>query len=383
MEIIRGSLDNISRPASSEQKGNRVCSVPLPHFERTSPTTPFSLVVLTNDASDQSSNEEIIEDFSERYPDEDSTAENDEEHKLQAAMEEMKRLDEILSEKISQERETRLQSKKLRAKLWQELQLNKPAGHSESAHEVLNTQQFLALETLTDAEEEEDFPSVFETQVPDCEPDADDQRLEPSENGPGSWTEAWEVDFSHSGSFTGKNKHKNFVRRNIELVSGEGGRALLTEAERERLAELLREIEEEEEDEARDGEGTTWAVSVLSGQVYTPEPSDLDQLIDIDSKIRLLLPEEESHSAQASYTNLSVCQGWKCDGDSRPGEKVLQDIKERRGLERRLLQIQRQLEILGGGQEMTEECAELSEEQLLTLLDGCELTEREPGPGDD
>lgn len=51
-----------------------------------------------------------------------------------------------------------------------------------------------------------------------------------------------------------------------------------------------------------------WAVSVLSGQGYTPEPSDLEQLIDIDSKMRLLLPVEEFVSVQSSYTNLSVSQ---------------------------------------------------------------------------
>lgn len=45
--------------------------------------------------------------------------------------------------------------------------------------------------------------------------------------------------------------------------------------------------------------------------------------------------------------------GWKCDGDRQPGEKVLQDIRERRGQERRLQEIQQQLEILGQGQEMT------------------------------
>lgn len=42
-----------------------------------------------------------------------------------------------------------------------------------------------------------------------------------------------------------------------------------------------------------------------------------------------------------------------CDGDPQPGEKVLQDIRERRGQERRLQEIQEQLEILGQSQEMT------------------------------
>lgn len=44
---------------------------------------------------------------------------------------------------------------------------------------------------------------------------------------------------------------------------------------------------------------------------------------------------------------------WKYDWDAQPGEKALQDIKERRGQERRLQEIQQQLEILGQGQEMT------------------------------
>lgn len=52
MEITRGSLDDISRPASSEQIGSRVSSVSLPHSDRICNTTPFALVVLTNDAAD-------------------------------------------------------------------------------------------------------------------------------------------------------------------------------------------------------------------------------------------------------------------------------------------------------------------------------------------
>lgn len=41
------------------------------------------------------------------------------------------------------------------------------------------------------------------------------------------------------------------------------------------------------------------------------------------------------------------------DGDPQPGEKVLQDIKERRTQEKQLLEIQRQLDLLGQDQEMT------------------------------
>ncbi|XP_029316644.1 LOW QUALITY PROTEIN: fibrous sheath-interacting protein 1 [Cottoperca gobio] len=401
MEIIRGSLDDISRPASREQTGSRVSSVSLSHSDRIGPATPLYLVVLTNDAADmqiQGSSEETIINSSARGPDKDQcpievTDEEKEDSKLQTAIEEMRRLDEILSAKICIEKEVKCKRKQLQAKIWQELLQNKPEGHSECAQEVMNTRLFLALEAPTGTEEEDDFVPVFETQVPDCEHDGDSQYLEQSEKRTGSLTESFELDHeetgeelfegSHCGASKGKKKQKDFVKRNIELVSCEGDQVLLTQAENERLAELLREVDKEEDDSAggADSEEDLWDVSVLTGQGYTPVPSDLLQLINIDSKMRLLLPVEECVSVQSSCTNLTMYQGrgsvvgWKCDGDQQPGEKALQDIKERRGQERRLQEIQQQLEILGQGQEMTNESPDITEEQLLGLLDECELTE--------
>ncbi|XP_037652503.1 fibrous sheath-interacting protein 1 isoform X7 [Sebastes umbrosus] len=376
MEIIRGGLDDISRPASIEQTGR---CVSLPHSDRSGPTAPFSLVVLTSDAADiQSSSEETIINSSARDPDKSQchievTDEEKEDAELQRAIEEMRRLDEILSAKIRKEKEVKCQRKELQAKLWQELLQNKPEGHSECAQETMNTRLFLALEAPTGTEEEEDdFVPVFETQVPDWEHNRDRQNLEQSEERPDSSSESFEpgheetgeeqFEGSHCGASKGKKQQKDFVKRNIELIRGEGDHVPLTQAEKERLAELLRDVDEEEEDSAKgaDTEEDMWAVSVRTGQGYTPELSDLQRLIDIDSKIRLLLPVEEFLSVQSSYTHLSMAQGrgsevsWKWDGDPQPGEKVLQDIKERRGQERRLQEIQQQLETLGQGQEMTE-----------------------------
>ncbi|XP_037652506.1 fibrous sheath-interacting protein 1 isoform X10 [Sebastes umbrosus] len=397
MEIIRGGLDDISRPASIEQTGR---CVSLPHSDRSGPTAPFSLVVLTSDAADiQSSSEETIINSSARDPDKSQchievTDEEKEDAELQRAIEEMRRLDEILSAKIRKEKEVKCQRKELQAKLWQELLQNKPEGHSECAQETMNTRLFLALEAPTGTEEEEDdFVPVFETQVPDWEHNRDRQNLEQSEERPDSSSESFEpgheetgeeqFEGSHCGASKGKKQQKDFVKRNIELIRGEGDHVPLTQAEKERLAELLRDVDEEEEDSAKgaDTEEDMWAVSVRTGQGYTPELSDLQRLIDIDSKIRLLLPVEEFLSVQSSYTHLSMAQGrgsevsWKWDGDPQPGEKVLQDIKERRGQERRLQEIQQQLETLGQGQEMTNESPDLTEEQLLSLLDEWELTE--------
>ncbi|XP_034713744.1 fibrous sheath-interacting protein 1 isoform X2 [Etheostoma cragini] len=394
MEIIRGNLDDISRPASSEQTGSRVSSVSLPHNDRIgSSTTPFALVVLTNEAADiqtQSSSEETMITSSASGPDKGQyhvkvTDEQKESSKLQKAIEEMRRLDEILSAKICIEKEVKRQRKEVKAKLWQELQ-NKPEGHSECAQEAMNTRLFLALEALTGTEEEDDFVPVFETQVPDCDHISDSLYLEQSEKRPESLTESFELrheetrkeqfEGSQCGASKGKKKQKDFVKRNIELVSGEEDQVLMTPAEKERLAELLREVDEEDGAGGADREEDMW-----TGQGYSPEPSDLEQLIDIDSKICLLLPAEELHSVHSSYSILIMSQGrgsevgWKGDGDPQPGEQVLLDLKERRGLEKRLKEIQQQLEILGQDQEMTNESPDLTEEQLLSLLDGCEPTE--------
>lgn len=52
------------------------------------------------------------------------TDEEEEDSKLQRAFEEMRRLDEILSEKMYKEKEVKRQRKELQTKLWQELLVN-------------------------------------------------------------------------------------------------------------------------------------------------------------------------------------------------------------------------------------------------------------------
>lgn len=52
MEIIRGILDDISRPASSDRTGSRLSSVSWSHSDRSCPPTPFSLIELTKDSAD-------------------------------------------------------------------------------------------------------------------------------------------------------------------------------------------------------------------------------------------------------------------------------------------------------------------------------------------
>ncbi|XP_076017837.1 fibrous sheath-interacting protein 1 [Genypterus blacodes] len=372
MEIIKGSLDDISRPASSEQIGSRVTSVSLPHNDRITPTSPFSLVVLTNDDADIKAKS--------------SSEENDTDSKLQRAIVEMRRLDEILSAEILNEKGIKRRRLELKANLWQELEENKPKSYSERDAEAVNTRLFLALEAPSnEPEAEDDFLSMFQTQCLYLENDRNMEQIgkRRRNSSPEPFEVGQEGTEQQQSEGSGKEKQKDFVRRNIKLTSGERGEVLMTQRQKERLAELLREIDQEEEDGSRgaDSEQDKWAASVPRGHGYTPEPSEMQQLIEIDSKIRLLFPAEELPSLQSSYTNLSMSQGrgsevgWNCEGDLQPGEKVLQDMKEWRGQERRLHEIQQQLEMLEQGQEMTDESPELTEEQLRSLLNQCELTQ--------
>ncbi|KAM9786799.1 fibrous sheath-interacting protein 1 isoform 2-T2 [Syngnathus typhle] len=271
-----------------------------------------------------------------------ATDEEKQDPKLQKAIEEMKRLDELLSVCMCREKEAKRQRRQCQAKLWQELKDILLEGQSENSHEAMNARLFWALEAPIGAPEKE-IESLFQTQI--GEERADDfselseSVCEDSDNG------------SHSDADKGKKRQRNFVKRNIELVRGKGGQLLLTQAEEERLAELLRDIDEEEEKSARGSDNKP---------AVTP-PSML---------ICYTLSDEE----RVSDT------GVKHDGDIQPGEKVLQDTKERRMQEKQLLEIQRQLDLLGQDQEMTSEPERLSEEQLLCLLDRCELTETEPEP---
>ncbi|XP_028995082.1 fibrous sheath-interacting protein 1 isoform X2 [Betta splendens] len=369
MEIIKGSLDEISRAAPTEHTGSRVSSVSLPHADRICPTPPFSLVVLTNDAADiqnQSSSEETTNTSSDRGEAYADVTADEEASKLQKEIEEMQRLDKILSQKISREKEVKRQRKELQAKLWQDILQQNTTGRTQCAQEALNTKLFLALEAPAGTEEQEHCTPLFETQVTDC--DEDDQDLEKSEKTPRSSTEQFDV--GHCGSSKGR-KTQNFVKRNIELVSGGEGQVLLTQPEKERLAKLLRELEEEEEES---GGGGSEEIPGPTSQGYSPEPSDLQQLIHIESRLRLLSPED-FHSARSSCTSFSGSRGRGSDLAWTYQAETMQYVEQRREDERRLDEVQQQLELLGRNQDATDESPALTEEQLLSLLDECELME--------
>uniref|UniRef100_A0A667YLZ3 Fibrous sheath-interacting protein 1 n=1 Tax=Myripristis murdjan TaxID=586833 RepID=A0A667YLZ3_9TELE len=238
MKITKGSLDDISLPASCTKTSSPVFSVPFSHVDRSFPTQPQSAVALTSDTTDMQDHV-------------DASDEEDEDSKLQKALDEIRRLDEILSAMMSREKEVKRQGKELREKMWQELQ-------------VCST---IVISYLT---------ALLMHQSRDC------------------------LD----------RKRQKVVSLSLGILKIKGGQMLMTQAEKERLAMLLRDVEEEED-------GTVWMVK---GQGYTPNPSELEQLTEIDSRIRLLLSDEEHLSVQSFYTDLSmsqVCADQRYIDDSR------------------------------------------------------------------
>ncbi|XP_069049394.1 fibrous sheath-interacting protein 1 isoform X2 [Lepisosteus oculatus] len=440
MDIRKGSLDAISRPASScrSRPGSRASGAALQERGRVSSSSSGSLVVLTPEAAEVQDNMIVLEnisfssDSSDGLDDElrsefdhlaanreggnnhmsfvpeekgdsdiygkspcknietntsleeledngdenslkfDESDEENEDPELQKAIRKMKKLDNILAQKVSREREVKKHGKKMRLKLWEELQSTKLEGVSESHDEAENTKLFLALTSskISGSSEDVDFIPVFDTQIPVEEYG---QRIKPSEQIHDNQCKSTETsrvcpdedksDLAARGQcdFNRGKKKQDFVKKNIEMAKDAGNQVLMTDEEKKRLAELLKDIDKDGNAELPNDEGdpTLWALRITAGEGYTPEPTELDQLLEIDSKLQVLLSPEDFLSLHSPYSNHSVLlgPGTALDDyrDTLPGEKVLQDMKEIRGQESRLKEIEQQLEHLDQNLESAEQ----------------------------
>ncbi|TFK15192.1 calcium uptake protein 3, mitochondrial [Platysternon megacephalum] len=209
MDITRGNLDEISRPASSS-RAHPVSRALSASLEVLTPEPCLSKVSSPidrkEDNSRNSSVEEDKDDDSEKhemkkmrispqtsegeincifqqqiqnaneYPANSTNLENTEEKdidpRIQEAIKKMNKLDKILAKKQSREREIKKQGREVRAKLWEELQSVTSLSASGTQEEIENTSKFLALtsslqETIDPSHSEEDeiFISVFHTQI--------------------------------------------------------------------------------------------------------------------------------------------------------------------------------------------------------------------------
>ncbi|XP_027425182.1 fibrous sheath-interacting protein 1 isoform X3 [Zalophus californianus] len=386
MDIIKGTLDGISKPASNSR--TRPGSIgPSTSLEVLSPE-PASFKVDTaiklnsgkenhSDSSNAEESRNSVDDKAEEDSEKPKLVEDgsdgdlnfiqhqtipecsDElelkelDSQLQDAIQKMKRLDKILVKRQYREKEIKKQGLDMRIKLWEELKSAKTSETLQSNEEMENTKKFLALtaaseETVVDPsryEHEDTFFSVFHTQVP---PEEYENRIQNvnqdftyNVGGNESLIKAEKKPFSNTEKTELRGKHsQDFIKRNIE------------------------------------GHQSGWLVP---GEGYTLAITQHQQLAEIDSKLQELSAASPTTSSFSPRLENQSDQEPDLRDDDRnmeitPGEKVLRNTKEQRDQQNRLREIDDKLRKLK--ENVLDSTSLLSEEQLRCLLDECTLKQK-------
>ena len=258
---------------------------------------------------------------------------------------------------------------------------------NEMSHTQTNLKRFLALDDeilkldgcVIDDNDDNDHPteSIFKTQIND--PLADSNSTHKSER---------ESSTSETKSLPGKKKktslssnsttntkdsskkdkvpEKDFIKRNIQLAKELGGTWALTDDEKQRLNELLKEDEQE----------TALALPNQSINGYVPSMSDTQRLKEIDELLEKeyynpLLNHQlrRNMNHDIDYTNLQEITSEENDQLENPfGERALKETRLQREHTQRLRQIDEKLERLHQPMSEIKIEAILSDEQLNELL---------------
>ncbi|XP_067310931.1 fibrous sheath-interacting protein 1 [Pseudorasbora parva] len=343
MDITKGRLDDISRPASAT----------LSEIRRASQERPGALELLSPDLTHT---QQVQASTAENGSDQEESDGENEDPELGEAIRRMKRLDRMLAVKVSAERALKQKGREQRRTLWLELQA---VSIRTSSYEMENTRRFLALtpNNSQDCGEEEDFIPVFDTEVLDLKFDTDTRR-ETDERPQVECVGQQEAQTADGAAHS--RDRQDFIRRNIALAGASGH--TLTHAERERVEELLRDLEEEQSDADLLTEPQMVSSALSAGEGFSPEPSELHSLLHIDSRLQLLLPVRDFLSVRSRCSEHSPSQG---SLEENSGDRVL-----RREDERRLQEIQLQLQLLEDTQQSSS--CRLSEAQMRNLLQECE-----------
>ncbi|KAM4013796.1 fibrous sheath-interacting protein 1 [Anomaloglossus baeobatrachus] len=407
MDIMKGSLDGISRPASTSRSrpGSRllssfqadkqrvslsVCSLEVlspepgiaqgdvtttsdderdtsedPSDEKTARSSTRTVPNFENeDCKDELHENSAAEDFTAKTAgvvcvegplEQSPSAEDKIDPKLEKAMKKMKALDEILLKRMAKEKEVKAHGLEIRKQLWEELQLVSQQSTARSHEENINTNKFLALTPQLDDPEdiaifEKMFSPLFSTQLP---PEDYGEALEDSQ-GNGSGIETGDLlscsERSNHRKTQRKNRdHKrvNFIQRNIELAKDAGSHVLLMDDEKLRLEQLLGDVQDGGSDDDGMANVSLWLVP---GEGYTPEPEDIEKLAVIEAELQMYHGEQDP--AVTSDELETVVREYKQEVslvnfgnlETAPGEKVLRYTKELREQKTRLKEIDQQLE---------------------------------------
>ncbi|XP_070261247.1 fibrous sheath-interacting protein 1 [Myotis yumanensis] len=423
MDIIKGNLDGISKPASnSRTRPESRCS--NTSLEVLSPE-PVSLKIDTaiklnsdQESHSESSNTEGSrnnkDDKGEYYSenniklakegsdedlnlvqhqiiskcsDEPKLKEFD--SQLQDAIQKMNRLDKILMKKQYREKEVKKQGLEMRIKLWEDLKSAKHREALPSNEEMQNTKKFLALTAASEqtvdpsrCKHEDTVFSVFHTQVPPeeyenqmqnanqdftCDVERNDSLIK-AEKNPFLNTEKIELRGKHS---------QDFIKRNIELAKNSGKPEVMIDREKKRLVELLKDLDDR--DSGLSSSGGDLSVCLVPGEGYTLAVTQHQQLAEIDTKLQEFFaasPTTFSFSPGLGHQNDQEPDHSDDDRDTEitPGEKVLRNTKEQRDMQNRLREIDEKLRKMK--ENVLDSASLLSEEQLRRLLDECTFKQK-------
>ncbi|ROL51303.1 Fibrous sheath-interacting protein 1 [Anabarilius grahami] len=311
MDIRKGRLDDISRPASGSE------------VRRRSGERAGSLELLRPDLTHTQ-----VDLTAENSSDQEESDEENEDPELGKAIRKMKRLDRILALKATAEREVKQKGMEQHQRLWQELQVRL---YIRTHRHFIRMPLFFAQDC-----EEVDFVPVFETEVLDLknmrhEMDVGQQVME-DQTADGRRCRA-----------ARSKRRQDFVKKNIELVGASGNPVLLTQQERERIEELLKDLEDEQSDSDLLAEPQAVSSSLSAGEGFSPEPSELHSLLHIDSRLQLLLPVQDFLSVRSRCSEHCPSRG---SLEENTGDRVLWDMRQRREEESRLREIQQELQLL-------------------------------------
>jgi hypothetical protein len=267
------------------------------------------------------------------------------EPKLRDAWIKMRKLDKILSRVLKREKQVKIETQALIQKNRAELELLRvTSDHKESHLEAKNTAQFLALTYVHLEDEEIDREStaepgtpVFKTQWPYLDENEMEQhnnnksanasfKKESSASSRAGSNKDSNKKAASKSSYTSKNStkttgphmdkgkskgEKDFIKRNIQLAQDGAGVMSMTEEEKARLNELLLDIDEFDQREAKANGGTSqqqtvvveynpFVVNVAQGDGFTPEVGDLERLKQIESEL-----EKKTYSRLSSSSRVS------------------------------------------------------------------------------
>ncbi|XP_015277668.1 PREDICTED: fibrous sheath-interacting protein 1 [Gekko japonicus] len=294
---------------------------------------------------------------------------------IQQAIEKMKRLDQILANKQSQEKAVKKQGKEMRTKLWEELQSMTSQSFSVATEEAENTSRFLALASETSepaaVDEDEMFIGVFHTQI---NSENYEYRGRPVKQGclnaERTRSSMRKTENMHQKTETSPKNPNNFIKKNIELVKEFGNQVVMLEEEKKRLSELLKDTGDDRcELQVLEGEANGWLVP---GEGYTPEPMEYHYLTELEAKLKVVISDGDFSTIQSSFSKVpkqiyqeSLAYANR-ELETVPGEKVLRDTKEERNQQNRLKEIDQQLKNL---ERTADVLPSVSKERLNVLLE--------------